>query len=353
MKLNVDLLSKIYRNFKIGTFRTISQFFIALLCLISAFEFSFFVKYLETEGISGWNYRPPLAEGFLPISNLMNLYYFMQTGNIHSYHPAGFFIFIAILLVSLIVGKSFCSWICPIGFLSECLGELGAKIIRKKIKLPASFDFFFRTFKYIILLFFIYAIFSMSLSSLIIFLDSDYNFMADVKMYYFFANISKFSLLVIAILFVMSIIIRNFWCRYFCPYGALLGFVGLISLIKIKRDTTICVDCGKCSKVCPAHIKVTKLNAVISDECNSCSMCIDSCPVKEALEFKLGKIKIKRKVVPVLVFISFWLIIIHAIIANLWHNNQPLEKYIELNKKIETLNHPKTITELKKYETKF
>jgi len=340
------------KNLNIGLYRILSQFLIVIICIWAGFEFKDFIKYLESEGIEGSNYRPPAAEGFLPISSLMSLYYFFLTGEIHSYHPAGFFIFVAVLIMSLILGKSFCSWICPIGFLSESLGDFGEKLFKRKIKMPKILDYFFRSLKYFLLLFFLSAIFSMSEKALKSFLDSDYNFMADVKMFYFFAEISQFSLIVISALIVLSVIFRNFWCRYLCPYGALLGVIGLISPIKIKRDKNYCIDCGKCSKVCSSFIQVDKVNYVISDECVSCSKCIDACPVKEALEFSIYQKKIKRKLAPLIALSSFWIIIIIAIILGRWKNNQPLEKYLELNKKIESLNHPRSAKEARSFENK-
>ncbi len=107
------------------------------------------------------------------------------------------------------------------------IGDFGDKVAKKlfgrKLSLPKFLDYPLRSLKYLILLFFAYAIFTMSALSLQAFLDAPYNIMSDVKMYYFFAKISQFSLLVIGALFLLSIVIRNFWCRYLCPYGALLG----------------------------------------------------------------------------------------------------------------------------------
>src|ERR1035437_8790231 len=41
---------------------------------------------------------------------------------------------------------------------------------------------------------------------------------------------------------------QNFWCRYLCPYGALMGLVSLASPLRIRRETSLCIDCGKCAK---------------------------------------------------------------------------------------------------------
>lgn len=111
-------------------------------------------------------------------------------------------------------------------------------------------------------------------------------------MYLFFAEISSFALWTIIGLMVFSVLIKNFWCRYLCPYGALLGIAGLLSPFRITRVKETCIDCELCSKVCPSNIKVHavgQVNAknpvgqVWSDECTSCLLCVDECPVKDTL----------------------------------------------------------------------
>jgi polyferredoxin len=246
-------------------FRFYVQSAMALLCVWIGVEFFFFVKYLQADGNTLFVNRPPGVEGFLPISSMMSFYMFIKTGIIHHAHPAGMFIFAAILLISIVFSKSFCSWLCPIGFLSELLGDFGEfiteKLFKKKLILPKFIDVPLRGLKYLLLAFFIYAIFFlMSAKSILAFLDSPYNLTADIKMYLFFADISGFALTVLIILFVLSIFIRNFWCRYLCPYGALLGLFSFLSPNKIVRNKITCIDCGLCTKACPSLIKVDKAN---------------------------------------------------------------------------------------------
>ena len=95
----------------------------ALLCIWIGVEFYQFIQYLETNGVAAFTSRPPGVDGFLPISSFMSFYLFLMTGEVHSAHPAGFFIFFAIVLVSIVFGKAFCSWLCPVGFLSELIGR--------------------------------------------------------------------------------------------------------------------------------------------------------------------------------------------------------------------------------------
>jgi len=238
--------------------RLVQGLFIALSLAIGV-RFYFFIRFLETDGATAFVSRPPGVDGYLPISSMMSAYLFIKEGIIHSAHPAGLFIFMAIVLLSFVIGKAFCSWMCPIGTLSEFLGNLGEKMFGK-IKLPTFLDYPLRSLKYLLLGFFVYSIFFlMSDTAMQAFLDSPYNQVADIKMYYFFADISRTALVVITILFLGSIFIRNFWCRYLCPYGALLGVVGLISPNKIQRNVDSCIDCAKCAKACPSFIKVDKL----------------------------------------------------------------------------------------------
>jgi polyferredoxin len=326
----------------IQKFRFIVQIAFVLLCIWIGYDFYKFVSWLESGGTLDFSSRPPGVDGFLPISSLMSFYLFLKTGSIHSVHPAGLVIFIAIVLMSFIIGKSFCSWFCPVGFLSEMLGNVGEKLFGKKIKIPKFPDYPLRSIKYLLLAFLIYTVFfMMNEIALKAFLDSSYNIVADIKMYYFFVKISRFSLIIIGILFFLSIVYRNFWCRYLCPYGALLGFISLFSPNKIKRNSETCIDCEACTKVCPSFIKVHKIKSVISDECTSCLGCIDVCPVKDTLFIKPALIKkeLNKKLAAGIVVSVFLLTTGIAMLSGYWQNNITKEEYLMHFKNIEKLNH--------------
>lgn len=346
---------KIIRNSQkpVQLYRFISQAFFAVMCVWIGIEFYFFAKYLESGGSISFSSRPAGAEGFLPISSMMSLYYFILTGEIHSAHPAGLFIFIAIIAMSFVFGKSFCSWVCPVGFISEMVGDFSEKLFKRKMILPRFLDYPLRGLKYLLLAFFIYSIFFlMSDSALKAFLDSDYNLISDVKMYYFFANISRFSLIVISSLFILSIFIRNFWCRFLCPYGALLGIFSLLSPHKIKRNKVSCIDCGLCAKACPSFIKVDKVTTVTSDECSTCLSCVDACPVADTLELKLLAVKktFNKKYAAVLIVLIFVLITGAAKLSGRWQNNITKEEYRELFKNMQNIGHPTGVSAVKEYD---
>ncbi len=348
--------AKINRNTEkpVQKIRFYIQSFFILLSLAIGVRFLFFIRFLETNGGAAFVSRPPGADGYLPISSMMSLYLYLKTGIIHHAHPAGLFIFLAIILLSLVVGKAFCSWICPIGTLSEYLGKFGEKMFGK-IQMPRWLDYPLRSLKYLLLGFFVYSIFFlMSDAAIKAFLDSPYNQVSDIKMFYFFADISRTSLIVITILFLGSIFIRNMWCRYLCPYGALLGIAGLLSPNKIQRNVSSCIDCAKCDSACPAFIKVDKVKTVWSDECTSCLSCVDACPVADTLEVKslINKRSIPKKKIAIAVVGIFMLVTGLGVVTGNWQNDISKKDYLQHMQNLDAYGHPTSTEDVSEFNRK-
>jgi len=346
---------KIIRNKEkpLQKYRFIVQSLFALLCIWIGIDFYLFAHYLQSGGSAQFYSRPPGVDGFLPISSFMSFYLFLSTGQIHPAHPAGLFIFIAIILMSLVFGKSFCSWLCPIGFLSELIGDFGEKIFKRKLHLPKWLDYPLRSIKYLLLGFLFYAVFVlMGIATVKAFLNSPYNQVADLKMFYFFADISRTALIILGVLFLLSIFVRNFWCRYLCPYGALLGLASFLSPNKIKRNTVSCIDCGLCNKACPQGIKVDKIKTVWSDECTTCMSCVDACPVADTLDLKslYTKKKINKKLVAIGVVSIFLAVTGFAMFAGHWQNDITKQEYLIHYKLMNTYGHPTGTAAIKEFK---
>ena len=99
-----------------------------LLNLWIGAQFYLFVRYYETAGRTIYMERPPGVEGYLPIAALMNLKLLVLTGEFPRLHPAGLTLLVAFLAISLLLRKAFCSWLCPVGTVSEWLMN-GATIV--------------------------------------------------------------------------------------------------------------------------------------------------------------------------------------------------------------------------------
>lgn len=222
------------RRRRIEWSRHVVQAGFLLTVLLIGWEFVRFVHGLEAGRVVGT--RPPGVEGFLPVAALLSLRHLFSTGEVHSVHPAGLVILLLVLALGLLAKKAFCSWVCPVGTISEALAALSLRLFRRKLRLPRMLDLPLRSLKYLLLAFFVYAVFfQMGPLAVADFLDSPYNRVADVKMLYFFERISPCGLQVLLALVGLSIVIPSFWCRYLCPYGALLGALSLLSPLKVTR----------------------------------------------------------------------------------------------------------------------
>ncbi len=245
--------------------------------------------------------RPAGVEGFLPISALMSLRLALAGEGIHPVHPAGLAILIAVLAMSALFAKSFCSHLCPVGTLSEGLGRLGARLLGRTWLPPRWLDVPLRALKYVLLAFFVWATWiALDLAGVRAFLDSPYDKVADAKMLLFFARPSRLTVAVLGILVVGSVLVRDLWCRYLCPYGALLGLVGRMAPFKVTRDASTCIDCKKCTKVCPARLPVHAMARTASVECSSCLDCVAVCPVKDCLAVRAPRTASARRLRPAL-----------------------------------------------------
>lgn len=283
----------------VKTIRLIVQWLFLFWIIGIGVRFGLFIAAAE-KGTQPFFSRPPGVEGFLPIGALTSLKYWLMSGQIHPVHPAALVIFLAIVLMSLVAKKSFCSWICPIGTISELAYKAGARLFGSNYRIWRPLDLVLQGLKYLILAFFVKVILiDMPGFAIAAFMDAPYWAVSDAKMLRFFTHISTTALIVIAVLVVLSLIYRNFWCRYLCPYGALLGLVSFASVFRINRNPDGCIDCQQCSQVCPSRIAVHEKLKVYSPECTGCMSCVAVCPQKDVLQMKLA---FWKKPLPVWVF---------------------------------------------------
>ena len=320
--------------------RFVQLAFIALNIYIGV-QFYLWVRFFETSGASRYVARPAGVEGWLPIAALMNLKYLLLTGTVPGIHPAGMFLFIAFLAMSFLLRKSFCSWLCPVGTFSEYLWKLGRRTFRRNFALPRWFDIPVRSLKYILLGLFAYVIVKMDADAIAGFLSSPYGLIADVKMLNFFRFLSETAAITIGVLVILSVFIQNFWCRYLCPYGALMGLTSLFSPAKIRRNEEACIDCEKCAKACPSRLPVDTLIQIRSAECTACLECVAVCPAKDALNFELPR---KKKLSPVMVAagvaILFLGLVGYAKLSGHWETKIPRGIYMQLVPSANEATHP-------------
>lgn len=87
--------------------------------------------------------------------------------------------------------------------------------------------------------------------------------------------------IIFLVLIVLNVVAERFWCRYLCPLGGLLGLISRITLFK-RQVSGDCLSCGKCSPVCPTGTIDPERNyASDSAECTLCMDCLKSCPTSQ------------------------------------------------------------------------
>jgi len=231
----------------------------------------------------------------------------------------GIMLIVGVILFS----KLFCSYICPVGTISEWLGKAGDKF-KLNLKISGTADRIMRSFKYLLL----FVTFYFTLQSNELFCRKYDPFFA-VASGFSFDVVLLYALPALAILILGSLLYRLFWCKYLCPLGAVSNifkftwFFALIILIyvivlktgfqlsyiwplavacaggyileiwgekynflpvaKITRNESSCTSCQLCSKRCPQAIDVAKMSVVNSADCNLCGDCLEVCPEKETL----------------------------------------------------------------------
>ena len=324
-----------------GFWRSVLQWGFFLWILMIGVQFGRFVHHFESGGIARFVSRPPGVEGFLPIGALVSLKYWLVTGIFPKVHPAALVLFLTFLTMSLLAKKSFCSWLCPVGTLSEGFWKLGRRIFGRNFRPWPKLDLLLRGIKYLLLLFFAkLVLLGMSASALEGFLHSPYWAISDVKMLHFFSAMSATTLVCLLILAGLSLLYQNAWCRYLCPYGALLGLASLLSPLKVRRRAGACTDCRRCSKRCPASIPIHRKNSVHSPECTGCLTCVNACPEQAlAMDFWRRERSVPRWTFPLLVVAIYSCGVAVGMVTGHWETSLTAHDYQRLIPMVKYLSH--------------
>jgi polyferredoxin len=325
--------------------RFASQIAFGAIALLVGIQFVLWVHYFERNATTMKVARPDGVEAWLPIAALMNLKAFMLTREVPQIHASGMFMLIAFLSISLLYRKAFCSWICPVGTISEWLWQTGRLWVRRSVTAPRWLDIPLRGLKYILLSLFLYVVITMPVPDIRAFLGSPYGMVADVKMLNFFREMGQTTAIVLTVLVLTSLVVKSAWCRYLCPYGALMGLVALVSPTRITRNADACIDCGKCGRACPAGLPVDRLASLHSAECTACMSCVAVCPAAGALDLTMG-IGRKRSVVPPFalaagIAILFCGIVGFAMWHGYWHTSLGDDVYFDLIPRASSFAHPR------------
>ena len=185
------------------------------------------------------------------------------------------------IILTVLLGRFFCGWICPATLLYELNDNLGTWL--RRAGLPISRRRLDRRLKYFVLLMgMVIGMFS----GAVVFAGIYPPAIIGREIYYAIA-VGGFGVgivfFLLTLLFDLMVARRGF-CRYVCPGGALYTLLGRFRILRIQRKVAACNDCTKCNTVC--QFGLDPWHDGFGQECNNCSACIAVCPT-EALGFKL------------------------------------------------------------------
>ena len=175
------------RTFRV---RLLIQALFAVTCLVMGVQFASFYSAAQA-GILPLPTRPPGVEAFLPISGLIGILDWVYQGTLNTIHPAATVLVAVALAMAVLLRKGFCSWVCPVGFISELLARFGRWSFGRNFRIWKWVDIPLRGLKYLIAFFFLWAIVTMGANGLQDFIQSPYNRVADLKMGLFFVDMSR------------------------------------------------------------------------------------------------------------------------------------------------------------------
>lgn len=308
---------------------------VQLIFFVSSIYLGFmFVRFLNAVKSGNFDVtKPGGVEAFLPISALAALKRFIATGNYDWVHPAGLSLFIIFIVISFLFRRSFCGYVCPVGFVSEMVSLIGrGKRVNRYVGYVLS------VLKYGLFAFFAYIIlFSMPVSAIEGFLNSPYNKLADAKMLEFFVSPGVSTMVFVVAMIVLTLIFKGFWCKFLCPYGVFHSVIAAFSPFVIKRNADACVNCMKCTEACPMSIQVHESKLVLNPDCIGCHDCVAVRQNEKCLQ-TCGK-DIKAKYLPFAVFGITVVLIAAAIAFGLWQSRVPSSEYAFWLSKLEQLSH--------------
>lgn len=312
--------------------RKIVQLVSLLIIAVAAVQLYLFVHGIAQDGAaSAFTYRPAVQEGFLPIGALMAAKYWLLTGIYDPVHPAGLTILLLALAVSLLFRRGFCSWFCPVGTVSEWLGILGERFLGKKDRrLPAALHYILMVLKYLLLILILYYFLLQSTEFISQFMNNSYYYVADIRIMEFWQDAGAGVFIFLAVMAVLSMIYKNFWCRYLCPYGTLLSLTGLLSPLGIVRNKESCINCSSCSRACPNKIDVAAKSRVNSVECTACLNCVRACPQAKTLTPKWFGIPMTPAGVAISLAAFYFGAVLLAKITGHWQTVITFNDYVQL-----------------------
>ncbi|MGL6108379.1 4Fe-4S binding protein [Romboutsia sp.] len=187
-----------------------------------------------------------------------------------------------VVIFTIIFGPVLCGFICPFGTIQDIAARLGKKMFRAKYNnfVSKKLNSKLKYLRYITL---VGTVLLTSMSSVML--------IESLNPYHVFLGIfnsktiSIIGVFILSLVILTSLFVQRPWCRYLCPYGALLGLSNKFKIFRVVKNENSCIGCKKCDRECPMGIEVHTKNITRDLSCISCLDCVknDVCPKLETL----------------------------------------------------------------------
>lgn len=279
------MLQKSWRKFtrrRIWIRSLVQLFFFVLIALIA-------VNHSLAENGGG---IPLLSKASLhalcPFGGVVTIYQYATAGTfVQKIHESAFILMIIGFVLAVLFGPVFCGWVCPYGTIQEWFGSLGQKLFKRRYNhfIPARLDRVLRYARYLVLGWVLYMT---AVSGRLIFADYDPYF---TLFNLWTSEVATGGLVLLALTLLGSLFVERPWCKYACPYGAVLGVFNLFRVFTIRRTPGTCKLDTACDIACPMNIVVSEKTIVRDHQCISCLECTSEarCPVADTVDFVAGR----------------------------------------------------------------
>ncbi|MFO8083231.1 MAG: 4Fe-4S binding protein [Desulfobacterales bacterium] len=275
---------------KITTVRRISQVFFVIL----------FLWFCITTTLGGkwWQLRGWPVNWIIELDPLVGLGTLLSTGTLY----AGLLWGLLTVLVTIMIGRFFCGWVCPFGAIHQFAGFCAKH--RKSLDYKVAINRYspWQSFKYLLLFFFLAAVF-IDLAGIVapghplLAGSLQIGLLDPICLLYRSVNLTILSIVdgsvvhlsasrrfydgawVIGTIFMAAIFLNffrpRFYCRYICPLGALFGILSRFAVYRIGKARAECSNCELCEKHCEGACSPT--SQIRINECVLCMNCINDC----------------------------------------------------------------------------
>ena len=183
--------------------------------------------------------------------------------------------------VTVLLGRVFCAWICPMNTLLEVVDKCRRLLRIAEIR-ERDVKFSLKN-KYLILAVVLGLVGVTGVPFVALFYPPAV-MSREVHLFVFGSTVGIGAYVILAICAIELFVSKRWWCRYICPGGALYSLLGRFRVVRVERDDNKCVHCGECVRVCQFDLR-PMLVQITGMECTNCGTCVKACD-DDALRFR-------------------------------------------------------------------